>query len=220
MEQKLRVLMIVTISLGYVATLAVSAGHLSEWYELTRGTLPYFLSYALAVTLEMNAFLLSLLSNSILRGSRWATGGALIALSLVWLGNYRSMERAAGDEVAWLEVFAMSLFVPVGTYVMGKIIGELLTLKQPIPVQQTAQVDAPVLQEVKPAPLSNGHTDLEKEVLDVIETGGTLRDIYSKIPDKRALIPSLLRSLQEKGLIENRAGLWIRRYESQMGGGT
>jgi len=214
MEQKLRVLMIATISLGYVATLAVSAGHLSEWYELTRGALPHFLSYALAITLEMNAFLLSLLSNSILRGSRWATGGALIALSLVWLGNYRSMERAAGGEVAWLEVFAMSLFVPVGTYVMGKIIGELLTLKQPISVQQTAQADAPVLQEAKPAPLSNGHTDLEKEVLDIIGTGGTLRDIYSKIPDKRALIPSLLRSLQEKGLIENRAGLWIRRYES------
>jgi biotin operon repressor len=111
--------------LAYLSTLAMSAGHLAQWYALSLGELPPWLAWGLAGSLEFTAFLLSLLSNSLLRGSSWASGGALAALLLVWMGNALSMRRAAPELPLW-ETLAMSLFVPVGTWVVGKVVGELV----------------------------------------------------------------------------------------------
>ncbi|UZX15013.1 helix-turn-helix domain-containing protein [Thermus sp. PS18] len=111
--------------LAYLSTLAMSAGHLAQWYALSLGALPPWLAWGLAGSLEFTAFLLSLLSNSLLRGSSWASGGALAALLLVWMGNALSMHRAAPGLQPW-ETLAMSLFVPVGTWVVGKVVGEMV----------------------------------------------------------------------------------------------
>lgn len=111
--------------LAYLSTLSMSTGHLAQWYALSLGGLPPWLAWGLAASLEFTAFLLSLLSNSLLRGSAWAGGGALAALALVWLGNALSMHRAAPGVALW-ETLAMSLFVPVGTYVVGKVVGEMV----------------------------------------------------------------------------------------------
>ena len=116
--------------LAYLSTLAMSAGHLAQWYALSLGELPPWLAWGLAGSLEFTAFLLSLLSNSLLRGSSWASGGALAALLLVWMGNALSMRRAAPELPLW-ETLAMSLFVPVGTWVVGKVVGELLAWRPP-----------------------------------------------------------------------------------------
>jgi len=121
----MRAAMVALLLTAYLSTLAVSAGHLARWYALSLGDLPPWLAWGLAGSLEFTAFLLSLLSNSLLRGSAWAAGGAVGALGLVWLGNALSMQRAAPGLPLW-EVLAGSLFVPVGTYVTGKVVGELL----------------------------------------------------------------------------------------------
>ena len=118
-------LMIALLVLAYLATLIMSTGHLAEWYALSLGRLPRELAWGLAGALEFTAFLLSLLSNSLLRQSRWAGGGALAALGLVWVGNALSMHRGAPELALW-EVFLMSLFVPVGTYAVGKVVRELI----------------------------------------------------------------------------------------------
>lgn len=196
------------ILVGYAATLAVSAGHLAEWYSLTLGTLPRFLALALAVTLEMNAFLLSLLSNSILRGSRWATGGALVALGLVWLGNFRSMQRA-GEGLEPMEVFAMSLFVPVGTYVMGKVVGELL--REGAKPKEAPAEAPPVL---RPA-LPQEEEEVASALLQTLERPMTLREIYQALPSYRQRLPEALKTLQERGLVKNERGFWSRAQAAQ-----
>lgn len=114
--------------LAYLSTLSMSTGHLAQWYALSLGGLPPWLAWGLAASLEFTAFLLSLLSNSLLRGSAWAGGGAVAALALVWLGNALSMHRAAPGVALW-ETLAMSLFVPVGTYVVGKVVGEMVAVQ-------------------------------------------------------------------------------------------
>lgn len=124
----MRNLLLFLLILAYLSTLAMSTGHLAQWYALSLGGLPPWLAWGLAASLEFTAFLLSLLSNSLLRGSAWAGGGAVAALALVWLGNALSMHRAAPGVALW-ETLAMSLFVPVGTYVVGKVVGEMLRSK-------------------------------------------------------------------------------------------
>lgn len=120
--------MVYPLLLAYVAALVVSAGHLAQWYALTSGGLPGWFALGLAVSLELTAFLLSLISNLVPR-ARWAVGGALGALGLVWGGNLLAMARVEG--LAGWEVFLQSLFVPVSTLVVGKVIGELLRLQGP-----------------------------------------------------------------------------------------
>jgi hypothetical protein len=113
--------------LAYAFALVMSTGHLSEWYKLTLGELPKWFAVGLAAALESSAFLLSLLSNSLLRGSLWASWGAVVALGLVWVGNYFSMARAGSvSGIPGYEVFLSSMFVPVSTYVVAKVLGELL----------------------------------------------------------------------------------------------
>jgi len=198
--------MLLLLLTGYVATLAVSSGHLAEWYALTLGDLPPFLAVALAVTLELNAFLLSMLSNSTLKGSRWAAGGALVALGLVWLGNYRSMERAAGEEVGSAEILAMSLFVPVGTYVVGKVVGELLERERR---ERSGALESRETTEVLPRPLSPQDPVLTR-VLQVLRTPMSLREIYRALPEYQDQLPEVLRLLEERGLLRNEGGLWVR----------
>lgn len=121
--------MIGLLLLAYLSTLAMSTGHLAQWYATSLGGLPPWMAWGLAGSLEFTAFLLSLLSNSLLRGSAWAGAGALAALGLVWAGNALSMHRGAPGLPLW-EVLLMSLFIPVGTYVVGKVVGELV--RQPL----------------------------------------------------------------------------------------
>ena len=110
--------------LAYLFTLAMSSAHLSSWYATSLGALPPWLAWGLAGALEFTAFMLSMIS-TFLRGSRWAAGGAIAALGLVWTGNAISMHRAAPQLALW-ETLAMSAFVPIGTFVVGKVVGELL----------------------------------------------------------------------------------------------
>jgi hypothetical protein len=118
--------------LAYAFALVMSTGHLSEWYKLTLGELPKWFAVGLAAALESSAFLLSLLSNSLLRGSLWASWGAVVALGLVWVGNYFSMARAGSmSGIPGYEVFLSSMFVPVSTYVVAKVLGELLYQVKP-----------------------------------------------------------------------------------------
>jgi hypothetical protein len=198
--------MIFLLLAGYAATLAVSAGHLAKWYALTLGDLPPFLAVALAVTLELNAFLLSMLSNSTLKGSRWATGGALVALGLVWLGNFRSMERAAGDGVGSAEIFAMSLFIPVGTYVIGKVVGELLEQGK----EERPRVPA-ARETAEPPPQEDLAGDpVFADLLRVLATPMPLREIYRALPEHRDRLPEALRVLERRGAVRNEGGFWVR----------
>jgi hypothetical protein len=198
--------MILLLLTGYIATLAVSSGHLAQWYTLTLGDLPPFLAVALAVTLELNAFLLSMLSNSTLKGSRWAGGGSLVALGLVWLGNYRSMERAAEGGVGSAEILAMSLFVPVGTYVIGKVVGELLERGKG---ERSVALEGPETAEVPLRPSPRQDPVLTK-VLQVLTTPMPLKEIYRALPEYQDRLPEVLRVLEERGLLRNEGGFWMR----------
>lgn len=142
--------------LAYTFALVMSTGHLSEWYRLTLGSLPGWFAVGLAAALEMSAFLLSLLSNSLLKGSRWASWGAVVALGLVWVGNYFSMRRA-GEGIPEVEIFLSSLFVPVSTYVVAKVLGELLEV-DPRGARVSSVVALP-----ESAKLSCVQTDLRKQ---------------------------------------------------------
>ncbi len=198
--------MILLLLTGYIATLAVSSGHLAQWYALTLGDLPPLLAVALAVTLELNAFLLSMLSNSTLKGSRWASAGALVALGLVWLGNYRSMERAAEGGVGSAEILAMSLFVPVGTYVIGKVVGELLEREKK---ERFAALEGPESAEASLRPLSPQDPALAR-VLQVLRAPMPLKEIYRALPEYQDRLPEVLRVLEERGLLRNEGGFWVR----------
>jgi len=180
-----------SIILAYVATLATSAAHLAEWYANTNGDLPPYLPLFLAITLEANAFILSLLSNYILRESAWARYGALAALALVWLGNFESMRANAPALPLW-SVFASSLFVPVGTYVMGKVLGELLST-----------------QERKAEPNVSTLVPLRERVLSFLAEGArTTRDIYEAFADERGRLRDTLHELSQQGAIQREGTLW------------
>ncbi|GIW32419.1 MAG: hypothetical protein KatS3mg071_2593 [Meiothermus sp.] len=112
------------LALAYLATLVMSAGHLTKWFDLSLGDLPWYFSIGLAVGLELLAFTLSLASTLEPR-LRWSLAGGLFFLLLVWLGNLLAMARVA-DAPGW-EVLLQSLFA-LGPLVAGKAIGELLRL--------------------------------------------------------------------------------------------
>lgn len=195
MEQKpntrVRNFFALAILVGYSATLAVSSGHLAEWYRLTLGPLPPSLALALAVTLEMNAFTLSLLSNYTLRHSSWARTGAIAALGLVWLGNYLSMIRAAGESMPRLEVLASSLFVPIGTYVMGKVLGEILS--QPgVPLNRPEPAVSP------------------ESLLAYLQQPRSLQDLEQAFPQlsQSGKLEELLLGMRAEGRLRYRMGLW------------
>jgi hypothetical protein len=121
----LRVTLIALLGLAYLSTLVMSAGHLTKWFDLSLGDLPWYFSIGLAVGLELLAFTLSLASTLEPR-LRWSLAGGIFFLLLVWLGNLLAMARVA-EAPGW-EVLAQSLFA-LGPLVAGKAIGELLRLE-------------------------------------------------------------------------------------------
>jgi len=224
--------------LAYLFALVMSTGHLSEWYRLTLGTLPTWFAVGLAGALEASAFLLSLLSNSLLRGSAWAAWGSLIALGLVWVGNFFSMMRAGeATGIPIYEVFLASLFVPVSTYVVAKVLGELLekdvkaatvyaveTEVNPEPTSvysQSEEAPSPsVLGEASPSPEVNpGFTENPKgpergfrgsrEVyLTLLREPKTAKELMEHLGVSKAAVYKQLRALEAKGLVVNREGKW------------
>jgi hypothetical protein len=70
----------------------------------------------------------------------------VVALGLVWVGNYFSMARAgSASGIPGYEVFLSSMFVPVSTYVVAKVLGELL-----YEVKPKAEAKPEAKPEVKP----------------------------------------------------------------------
>ncbi len=124
----MKALLVFLLILAYLSTLFMSTGHLAQWYALSLGDLPPWLAWGLAGSLEFSAFLLSPPLQLPPPGLGLGRGGALAALALVWLGNALSMHRAAPGVALW-ETLAMSLFVPVGTYVVGKVVGEMVAVR-------------------------------------------------------------------------------------------
>jgi DNA-binding transcriptional ArsR family regulator len=220
--------------LAYLFALVMSTGHLSEWYRLTLGTLPTWFAIGLAGALEASAFLLSLLSNSLLRGSAWAAWGSLIALGLVWVGNFFSMMRAGeATGIPTYEVFLASLFVPVSTYVVAKVLGELLekdvraapvyavkTEVNPEPTPVHSRLEQAPSPEVSPSPEVNlEFTENPKEpersfrgsrevYLRLLREPKTAKELMEHLGVSKAAVYKQLRALEAKGLVVNREGKW------------
>ncbi len=220
--------------LAYLFALVMSTGHLSEWYRLTLGTLPTWFAIGLAGALEASAFLLSLLSNSLLRGSAWAAWGSLIALGLVWVGNFFSMMRAGeATGIPIYEVFLASLFVPVSTYVVAKVLGELLekdvkaapvyaveTGVNPEPTPVHSRLEEAPLPSASPSPEVNpGFTEAPKEpergfrgtrevYLSLLREPKTAKELMEHLGVSKAAVYKQLRALEAKGLVVNREGKW------------
>lgn len=225
--------------LAYTFALVMSTGHLSEWYRLTLGSLPGWFAVGLAAALEMSAFLLSLLSNSLLRGSRWASWGAVVALGLVWVGNYFSMRRA-GEGIPEVEIFLSSLFVPVSTYVVAKVLGELL------------EVDPRVARVSSVVALPEGQTHLRKQgdqdtgyahdtgsardtpvppvlpvdrdrqqprrdwrraYLEALATPRGARELVETLGVAKPTVYKQLKILEKEGRVRNLGGKWVRVEE-------
>jgi len=220
--------------LAYLFALVMSTGHLSEWYRLTLGTLPTWFAIGLAGALEASAFLLSLLSNSLLRGSAWAAWGSLIALGLVWVGNFFSMMRAGqATGIPTYEVFLASLFVPVSTYVVAKVLGELLekdvrtapvytveTKVNPEPTPVHSRLEEAPSPSASPSPEVNpGFTENPKEpersfrgsrevYLRLLREPKTAKELMEHLGVSKAAVYKQLRALEAKGLVVNREGKW------------
>lgn len=213
---------------AYAFALVMSTGHLSEWYALTLGSLPGWFAVGLAAALELSAFLLSLLSNSLLRGSGWANYGALTALGLVWVGNFFSMSRA-NTGVPHYEVFLASLFVPVSTYVVAKVLGELLSLPkgEKKAVEQPVAVN-PVVYPRESEEDEEPEVEVEREqirfdrVVERVEVRRNTREVYLKLLEQprtakelmdllgvtKAAVYKQLRALEEEGLVKREDGRW------------
>lgn len=203
---------------AYLFTLIMSSGHLAVWYSLTTRDLPAWFALGLAIALESTAFLLSLLSNSLLRESPWAKYGALAALSLVWLGNYRAMVYANTSSLPGWEILAQSLFVPVGTYIVAKVLGDLLNTPpartaseapaekaKPIPPPQPfAQTATP--QATAPAPSGEMREDMEALLLRHLPS--TAGQIVAQTGLPREKVLSALKALEERGLVTRDGPLW------------
>lgn len=218
--------------LAYLFALVMSAGHLAEWYSLTSGSLPPWFAVGLAAALELTAFLLSLISNA-LRASPWATWGAVLALGLVWAGNLLSMARANPALPLW-EVVLMSLFVPVATLVVGKVVGDLLRrLPDPLPEPQAVQQE-PAPQVNPPTPVNSTvtitetHTqqrsmevrlepDLTRILQFIRDRGGVVtRDLVGVVVSSEETAKRRLRALRDQGVIAFDGKVW---REVRRGGG-
>lgn len=215
--------------ISYAFALVMSTGHLSEWYRLTLGDLPGWFAVGLAAALEMSAFLLSLLSNSYLKGSKWASWGAVVALGLVWVGNYFSMRRA-GEGVPEVEIFLSSLFVPVSTYVVAKVLGELQGNGKPVEAREQGKLaveettitprEAAALEREKPSALptpasakeGNKATGREwqRRYLDLLENPKTAKELMEALGLAKPTVYKQLKRLEREGLVRNTGGRWVR----------
>lgn len=227
--------------LAYLFALVMSAGHLAEWYSLTSGSLPPWFAVGLAAALELTAFLLSLISNA-LKASPWATWGAVLALGLVWVGNLLSMTRANPALPLW-EVMLMSLFVPVATLVVGKVVGDLLSRLPPEPAPTITPTPHPEIQVVQrettpqvnaPAPVNSTVTitethsqqrsvevrlepDLARILQFIRDRGGVVtRDLVGVVVSSEETAKRRLRALRDQGVIAFDGKVW---REVRPGGG-
>ncbi|MDR6218528.1 hypothetical protein [Deinococcus soli (ex Cha et al. 2016)] len=135
---------------AYLFSLIISTAHLSQVYRLYDGSLSPYVSLGLAVALELTAFLLSLISTS-LRGqvSLWAPVGSTFALGLVWFGNFYAMRLTAPDQPI-LITGLFSCFVPLSTMLVGKVLGDLFSLRERLFGQDATGTTLPV---ATPAPV-------------------------------------------------------------------
>lgn len=185
MTSPLRYSLIGLLALAYLATLVMSAGHLTKWFDLTLGDLPWYFSIGLAVGLELLAFTLSLASTLEPR-LRWSLGGGMFFLLLVWLGNLLAMGRVA--EAGLLEVFAQSLFA-LGPLVAGKAIGELLRLTPPVSSPLSAE-PAPPIPTTLETPFTLGG-QVEVTTNQSLTTQTTIIHALTLTPDLEAILTYL-----------------------------
>ncbi len=193
--------------LAYAFALVMSAAHLASWYGLTAAGLPPFMAVGLAASLEVAAFLLSIASSAY--GSQLPTAryGAYGALTLVWVGNFLAMVRSGVGVPLW-EVFLQSLFVPVSTMVVGKVIGDLLRLEEALREEGSqGEGDPYAVVLASPAPTED-HTSLVLPLLKAMPHGITLEDLSLYLPIPKERVESTLSSMQAMGLARKEGDRW------------
>lgn len=188
---------IASLVLAYVFALIMSTAHLSRLYKQFDENLTLFggfdISLGLAIALEFTAFVLSMISTYLTsKVSRWATIGSVLSLGLVWFGNFYSMQLA-GTQFHPVIVFVFSLFVPICTYIVGKVLGDLIKFKDyeayikdqghldhereqvqnvPLAIAAEVPVEAPVLQPRNPETLNSQRQEVEAPVRQGREARG------------------------------------------------
>lgn len=201
--KKLARVLAASLVLTYLSVLVMSAGHLYEWYRLFLSDLPRFFAVGLAASLELAAFLLSLTSNLLPSASRWATPGAVFALFVVWAGNLLSMRRAAENLAMW-EVVLASTFVPIGTLVVAKVVGELIRYTQ------SEGRQAPQVRETKEAVSAERKLALEDEqtrkILSLLPD--TIENLGAKLGLPRAALIRTLSRLAQEGRVSFDGERW------------
>lgn len=201
--KKLARVLAASLVLTYLSVLVMSAGHLYEWYRLFLGDLPRFFAVGLAASLELAAFLLSLTSNLLPSASGWATPGAVFALFVVWAGNLLSMRRAAENLAMW-EVVLASTFVPIGTLVVAKVVGELIRYTQ------SEGRQAPQVRETKEAVSAERKLTLEDEqtrkILSLLPD--TIENLGAKLGLPRAALIRTLSRLAQEGRVSFDGERW------------
>lgn len=201
--KKLARVLAASLVLTYLSVLVMSAGHLYEWYRLFLGDLPRFFAVGLAASLELAAFLLSLTSNLLPSASGWATPGAVFALFVVWAGNLLSMRRAAENLAMW-EVVLASTFVPIGTLVVAKVVGELIRYTQ------SEGRQAPQVRETKEAVSAERKLALEDEqtrkILSLLPD--TIENLGAKLGLPRAALIRTLSRLAQEGRVSFDGERW------------
>lgn len=203
--KKLARVLAASLVLTYLSVLVMSAGHLYEWYRLFLGDLPRFFAIGLAASLELAAFLLSLTSNLLPSASKWATPGAAFALSVVWAGNLLSMRRAAENLAMW-EVVLASTFVPIGTLVVAKVVGELIRYTQGEGKQapQTGEAEEAAPEERRPEPaLEDEQT---RKILSLLPD--TIENLGAKLGLPRAALIRTLSRLAQEGRVSFDGERW------------
>lgn len=201
--KKLARVLAASLVLTYLSVLVMSAGHLYEWYRLFLGDLPRFFAVGLAASLELAAFLLSLTSNLLPSASGWATPGAVFALFVVWVGNLLSMRRAAENLAMW-EVVLASTFVPIGTLVVAKVVGELIRYTQ------SEGRQAPQVRETEEAVSAEWKLALEDEqtrkILSLLPD--TIENLGAKLGLPRAALIRTLSRLAQEGRVSFDGERW------------
>lgn len=190
---------ILVLVVSEIFGLVVSSRHLTEVYMLFDQHSDPLASLGLAIALETAAFVLSIVSTAF-QGviSPWAGRGAMAALGLVWIGNFYSMYRNADGLPMYLPLL-FSCFVPIGTYLTGKVVGDLFLLYRKVtapqddiesPTVASAQAPSP---EALPVPRSEPSASLDDTALPLAApvVAKELPSDPSAEPDNKAtVVPS------------------------------
>lgn len=214
--------------LAYLFALIMSTAHLMEWYALSLGGLPKATALGLAASLEFAAFLLSVASNTYLGALPTARVSAYVALGLVWVGNFLAITRAAAGLPVW-EAFLQSLFVPVSTMAVGKVIGELYRLEKGMGERSEKGfhreelltpmlVQASGTSESFPYRLSEEEKALILGILGTVPSGLTQDQLglYVSLPQEH--LAEALEKLRREGILEEQGGVWKVRGQASSKG--